>query len=54
MSVSKNSDHVQNKIKMPNPSKKPPAPTKAPNEDLKDMDVLSTFEIKIESQNFEH
>ena len=34
---------------MPNPSQEPPAP----NEDLKDMDVLCTFKIKIESQNSE-
>ena len=30
---------------MPNSSKEPPASSKAPNEDLKDMDVLSTFKI---------
>ena len=36
-------------IKMPNPSQEPPAPTKALNQDLKDMDVLCTFKIKIES-----
>ena len=39
---------------MPNPSQEPPASSKAPNEDLKDMDVLCTFKIKIESQNSEH
>ena len=38
---------------MQNPSQEPPAPTKAPNQDLKDMDVLCTFKIKIESQNLE-
>ena len=36
--------------KMPNPSQEPPASSKAPNEDLKDMDVLCTFRIRIESQ----
>ena len=36
---------------MQNPSQEPPAPIKAPNMDLKDMDVLCTFKIKIESQN---
>jgi len=36
---------------MPNPSQEPPVPSKAPNEDLKDMDLLCTFKIKIESQN---
>ena len=39
---------------MPTPSQEPPASSKAPNEDLKDMDVLCTFKIEIESQNFEH
>ena len=52
--VSKTNDHIQIKIKMPNPSQEPPASSKAPNEDLKDMDVLCTFKIKIESQNLEH
>ena len=41
-------------IKMPNPGQEPPATSKAPNQDLKDMDVLCTFKIKIESQNLEH
>ena len=54
MVVSKTSVHVQIKIKMPNPSQEPPATSKAPNEDLKDMDVLCTFKIKIESQNLDH
>ena len=54
MAVSKTSDHIQIKIKMPNPSQEPPASSKAPNEDLKDMDVLRTFKIKIESQNLEY
>ena len=54
MGISKTSDHIQIKIKMPNPSEEPPASSKAPNQDLKDMDVLCTFKIKIESQNFEH
>ena len=39
---------------MPNPSQEPPASSKAPNEDLNDMDVLCTFKIKIESQNIEN
>ena len=54
MGISKTSDHIQIKIKTPNPSQEPPAPSKAPNEDLKDMDVLCTFKIKIENQNLEH
>ena len=49
MDVSKTNDHMKIKNKMPNPSQEPPALSKAPNEDLKDMDVLCTFKIKIES-----
>ena len=47
----KTSDHVQIKIKMLNPSQKHPASAKAPYEDLKNMDVLCTFKIKIGKQN---
>ena len=54
MDESKTSDHIQINIKMLNPSQKPPAPTKAPNQDLKDMDVLCTFKIMIESPNLDH
>jgi len=54
MNVSETSDHIQIKIKMPNPSQKSPASSKASNEDLKDMDVLCTFKIKIESKNLDH
>ena len=54
MGVSKTSDHIQIKIKMPNPSQQPPASSKTPNEDLKDMDVLCTFKIKKERQNLEY
>ena len=39
---------------MPNPSQQPPGSSKAPNEDLKDMDFLCTFKIKVESQNSDH
>ena len=49
--ISKTSDHIHIKIKMPNPSQEPPVSSKAPNEDLKDMDVLCTFKIEMESQN---
>ena len=42
------------KIKMWNPSQKPPVPTKVQNQSWKDMDVLCTFKIKIESQNLDH
>ena len=54
MDVSKTTDHFQIKIKIPNPSQEPPASSKAPNEDLKDMYVLFTFKIKIESQGLNH
>ena len=54
MGVPKTSDHIQINIRMPNPSQEPPASSKAPNQDLKDMDVLCTFKIKLESQNLEH
>ena len=51
MGISKTSDHIQTKIKMPHPNQKPPASFKAPNEDLKNMDILGTLAIKKESQN---
>ena len=54
MVVSKTSDHIQIIIKTVNPSQKPPASLKAINVDLKDMDVLFTLKIKIESTNLDH
>merc|ERR1711954_448753 len=54
MDISKTIDHIHLKIKIPNPIQEPPASSKAPNQDLKDMDVLCTFKIKIESQNLEY
>ena len=54
MVVSKTSDYIHIKIKVQNTSQVSPASSKAPNEDLKDMDVLCTFKIKIESRNLEH
>ena len=42
-------DLIQFMIKMPNPSQEPPASSKAPIHDLKDMNVLCTLKIKIES-----
>ena len=53
MGVSKTSDHIQIKMKIPNPSKKYPASSKTPNEDLKDNEVLCTFKMKIESQTLD-
>ena len=54
MDVSKTIDPIKIKIKFPNPSQELPASSKAPNEGLKDMDVLCTFKIKIESKNLDH
>ena len=54
MDIPKTCDHIQIKIKMPNPSQGPPASSKAPNEDLKDIDILCIFKIKVESQNLKH
>ena len=54
MGVPKTSDHIQINIRMPSPSQEPPASSKAPNQDLKDMDVLCTFKINIESRNSEY
>ena len=51
---SKVSDCIQIKIKMANLIQEPPASSKDPNQDIKDMDVLCTFKIKIESPNSNH
>ena len=53
MGIQKTIDYIQIKSKMQNPNQEHPAPTKAPNQDLKNMHVLCTFKIKIESQNLE-
>ena len=45
---SKTKYHIQIKIKIPNLNQEPPASSKAPNDDLKDMDVLCTVKIKVE------
>ena len=54
MIVSKTSNPIQIKIKMPNPLNDSPASSQSQNQDFKDMDVLCIFKIKIESQNSEH
>ena len=54
LGVAKTIDHIPIKINLPNPNQEPPASSKAPNEDLKDMDILCTFKIKIEGQNWDH
>ena len=50
MIVSETIDHNLIKIKMPNPSQEPPASSIALNQDLKDMYVLCTVKIKIETK----
>ena len=52
--VSKTSDHILINIQIQNPSQEPQASSKAPKQDLKDMNVLCTFKIKIDSQNTDH
>ena len=51
MGVSNTTDYIQINMKIQNPSQEHPVSSKAPNDDLKDKDVLSTFKIKKESQN---
>ena len=54
MVISETSDHIQNKIKIPNQHQEPLVAPIAQNQDLKDLDVLCTLKIKIESQNLEY
>ena len=54
MGVSKTGDHLQIKIKMPNPIQGPQVFSKAPNQDLNDMDILLTLKIKIETKILDH
>ena len=51
MDVSQTSEHIQIKIKVPNPNLEPPVSSTAQNEALKDIDVLCTLKIKIKNQN---
>ena len=46
MAVSKTSDNIKIKIKMPNSGQEPPGSSKVPYEDLKDIDVLCTFKSR--------
>ena len=48
------SDHVKINIRMQNPCQEPTMSSKAQNVDLKDMDVLCTFKIQIESPNLDN
>ena len=50
MGISKTSDHIWIKIKIPNLSQEHPVSSKAPNKDIKDIDILWAFSIKIECQ----
>ena len=54
MGVARTSDNIQIKIQIPNTSQEPSASSKVPNEDSKDMDILCTFKINIESQHLDH
>ena len=54
MDEAKTSDNMQINIRVQNPSQEPPASSKAPYQVLKDMDVLCTFKVKLESQNLEY
>ena len=54
MGVPKTSDHIQIKVQMPNPSQEPPVSSNAPNEVSKDIDLLCTLKIKLESQKLEY
>ena len=49
MNITKTTDHI---ISLS--SQEPPASSKSPNQDFKDMDVLCNFKIKILRQNFEY
>ena len=46
--------HFQINIRLENLSQEPPVSSKCPYQDLKDMDILCIFKIKIESQNSEY
>ena len=54
MGVSKTSDYIKIKIMIPKLSQEPSASAKATNQNLKDMDILFTFKMKIESWKSEY
>ena len=54
MDETKTNDNIIFNIKVQNPSQEPLASSKAPYQDLKGMDVLYIFIIKIGSQNSEY
>ena len=49
--ILKTTNDITIKVKMLSSSQEPPASSKAPNDDLKDMDALCTFKSKIERRN---
>ena len=51
---SKVPDHIKIKTRKPNPNQEPPATPNSPIQDVKDINVLCTFKIKIASQNLDH
>ena len=53
MDLKETNDHIQIKIKKPNPRKEPPVSSEAKNKEFKDIDVLCIFKTKVESQNLE-
>ena len=54
MDLSNTSDHFKTKINMLHLSQKPQVSSKAQNQDLKYMDILFVFDIKIKSKNLEY
>ena len=54
MDIPKTCDDMQIKFKIPNTSQEPSGSSEAKNQDLKGMDVLSTFKINIDSGNSEY
>ena len=50
MCVPKTSNYIQTRKKMSNPNQNHPVFSKFPNRDLKDMDVICTFKIKMRAK----
>ena len=53
MGIQKTNYYIKIKTNMPNLSQEPPASFKTPNQDSKDIYVLWTFKIKLQSQILE-
>ena len=54
MGVWKTFNHIKIQISIPNSTRELPVSSKTQNQDLKDMDFLCTWKIKIQSQNLDH